>query len=87
MTRFEQHLVEILAGLTEVAPASISLDATFDQQGVDSFIALRLAREIFDRTGIEIELELLFDYPSISQLAQYLASQTPADNRPDSQPA
>jgi acyl carrier protein len=72
MTQFEQCLVDILAELTDAERGTISLTTTLDQQGVDSLVALRLARGIHDRTGIAIELESLFDYPSVRQLAQHL---------------
>lgn len=74
MTQFEQCLVDILADLTATERSAISLTTTLDQQGVDSFIALRMARAVHDRTGIELELEKLFDYPTVSQLAQHLQS-------------
>jgi len=72
MTQSEQCLVDILAELTETGAGSISVTATLDQQGVDSFVALRLARAIHERTGVEIELESLFDYPTVRQLAAHL---------------
>lgn len=72
MTHFEQCLVDILAELTDTGASSISLTTTLDQQGVDSFVALRLARAIHDRSGVEIELESLFDYPTVRELAAYL---------------
>ncbi|TNC76422.1 acyl carrier protein [Janthinobacterium lividum] len=72
MNLFEQCLVDLLADLTNAERGAISLTTTLDQQGVDSFVALRLARAIHDRTGIELELETLFDYPSVCQLAQHL---------------
>jgi acyl carrier protein len=74
-TVLEQFLQDTLAGLLECDPAALSITDEFGEQGVDSLIGLRLARKIQDFTGQEIELEWLFDYPSIGTLAAFLIRQ------------
>ena len=53
MTQFEQCLVDILAELTDAERSTISLTDTLDQQGVDSLVALRLARGIHAARPVE----------------------------------
>ena len=74
MTPIEQSLIAVLVELTDSRPEQISLTTSFDQQGVDSFIALRLMRAINDQFGVDLELELLFDYPNVQALAQLIDS-------------
>jgi len=62
----------MLAEVMNVEANDISSTATFAQLGMDSLTGLRFARKIKDAFGIEIELEWIFDYPTIEQLAGYL---------------
>ena len=71
MTKIEQLLNEILCELTGES-ATFPVDQSFSEQGVDSFLALRLMRGIEDRTGLALELHALFDFPTIAQLARHI---------------
>ena len=75
MSLLKLQLRIALADLLEVAPEDISLTADLGEQGVDSLLALRLARKIADATGCEIDLEWLFDHPNLEQLAGFLEAQ------------
>lgn len=72
MSRREQWLRIALAELMEIDAAQISSNQPFSEQGVDSLIGLRLTRKLEDQLGVEVELEWLFDHPSIQALAQFL---------------
>jgi acyl carrier protein len=72
MRTYEQYLQSALAELMQLAPEQISLTVPLSEQGVDSLIGLRLARKMTELTGIEIDLERIYDYPSIDQLARFL---------------
>lgn len=74
MTNIEKMLNEILCELTGET-RDFPLHETLSEHGIDSFLALRLMRGIEDRTGLAIELGALFDYPTIAQLAQFIATQ------------
>ena len=69
---YEQRLIDILAAVIEVEPQQLSTTKTFGEQGVDSLIGLRFARKIEELTGNEVDLEWLFDHPTIEQLAVFL---------------
>ena len=68
----EQALREALAALLEQDPADVDPTALLSDLGVDSLIGLRLIRKIHDLTGRQIELEWLYDYPTIQHLAAFL---------------
>jgi acyl carrier protein len=72
MTKFERYLQAALAESMNVAPEQIALDVPLSEQGVDSLIGLRLARRINELTGTEIDLEWIYEYPSITLLAGFL---------------
>jgi acyl carrier protein len=76
MTKYETCLRQLLAELLETPAQEVALDQTLAELGVDSLIGLRFARRINDALGIEVELEWLFDYPTIAQLAALLERQT-----------
>ena len=69
MTPREHLMRQAMADLLELPVSAISLTLDFTEQGIDSLLALRLARKLNDLCGREIDIEWLFDYPSISQLA------------------
>lgn len=68
----EEFVRETLAHLLQVQPADLSLDAEFGELGVDSIVGLRFARKLAESIGSEVELEWLFDYPTISKLTVFL---------------
>ena len=72
MTTRELCLIEILADLIKIEAQQLSLTMTLTEQGVDSLIGLRFARKIQDVYDTEVDLEWLFDYPTIRQLSQFL---------------
>lgn len=78
MNTLERRLRDELAALLEVGADTLSLTAPFDELGVDSLIGLRFARKLEDATGVAVDLEYLFDYPTLAQLAAFLESEAQA---------
>lgn len=72
MSRHESWLRDALAELIEIDATQISLTQPLAEQGVDSLVALRLTRRLQELFGVEVELEWLFDHPSICELSQFL---------------
>lgn len=68
----EEQLLRDLADVLGVHQDSLSATALFAELGVDSVLGLRFARAVQDHVAVEVELEWLFDYPSVRQLAQFL---------------
>lgn len=72
MNRRELWLRDALSELLGIDASQISLTHSFAEQGVDSLTGLRLTRKLEDILGVEVELEWLFDHPSIRELSQFL---------------
>jgi acyl carrier protein len=51
---------------------AITPDATFAEMGLDSASSAYFIVELEDWLGLELPPELVFDYPTITQLARYL---------------
>ena len=75
MTGTELRLRDTLAELMEVDACKVSVTKTFGEQGVDSVIGLRFVRKLEDLLGASVELEWLFDHPTIRQLSGFLDQQ------------
>jgi acyl carrier protein len=61
-----------LARLLNCEPERLAMEKSFHEMGVDSLVGMRLIGKISDATGHEIEPTVLFDYPTIRELATYL---------------
>ncbi len=72
VSKHEAWLRDTLADLLEIDRTQVSVTQTFAELGMDSLVGLRLARKLQDRIDEEVELEWVFDYPSIRQLSQFL---------------
>ncbi|KZN68930.1 hybrid non-ribosomal peptide synthetase/type I polyketide synthase [Pseudoalteromonas luteoviolacea] len=67
------HLLQqIIALEVGVDASALDLDASFLSLGVDSMKAVRISGELMELHGIELESTVLYEYPSITQLAEYL---------------
>ena len=69
---YELALRDALGALLEIDPAALVPDQRLDEQGVDSLLGLRFARKVEDLLGAPVELEWIYDYPTIATLAAYL---------------
>lgn len=68
----EQELIRILREFVDADADHITPVTKFAELGLDSLAGLRFTRKVQDAFGIEIELEWLFDYPSVAELACFL---------------
>ena len=67
-------ITEYIAERLELSPASMAPDAPFTQFGVDSTFAVVMSGDISAWTGSDVPPNLLYEYPTINELARYLAS-------------
>ena len=65
--------VGFVAQLLEQDEAEINPNSKFTRLGFDSTMSVELVVAIEERYGIRVDLDLLADYPTISQLAGYVA--------------
>ena len=73
-----QDLIKAFADVMEIDVSQVSPDKTFQEQGADSLIGLRFARSMEDMLGEEVDLEWIFDHPTIEKLATFLSNRQAA---------
>ncbi|KAB8335316.1 acyl carrier protein [Scytonema tolypothrichoides VB-61278] len=73
--KIQAWLVSYLAEELEIEPDQIDVKTLFDRYGLDSSAALAMTGDLEDWLGFEIEPTLVYDYPTIETLAQYLSEQ------------
>jgi acyl-CoA synthetase (AMP-forming)/AMP-acid ligase II/acyl carrier protein len=70
----ENFLIHRLADALEVMPDAIDPDESFANYGLDSRTSVALAAEFENRFGRKLPATLLWDHPSVTRLASYLAA-------------
>ncbi|OKH43160.1 beta-ketoacyl synthase [Calothrix sp. HK-06] len=81
----EAWLIAKVAEQLQVSPKLIDIYEPLAQYGLSSLAAVRLSGELQEWLGQELSPTLLYDYPSIAALAQYLTSVSPAQQKVVSQ--
>ncbi|MEH2323165.1 MAG: acyl carrier protein [Nostoc sp.] len=71
-TEIKEWLISYLADLLEIEPEQVNVETTFARYGLDSSVAVVLTGDLADWLGKELELRLVWDYPTIASLAQHL---------------
>jgi len=77
MDTAQTWLSDQFAQVLEISSAAIDRDANLMELGLDSVMATRVARSLAAAVGCEFDTTLLFAYPTVRQLARYLAHQHP----------
>ncbi|MHC5725241.1 MAG: acyl carrier protein [Nostoc sp.] len=72
-TEIKEWLIAYLADLLEIEPEQVDVETTFGRYGLDSSVAVVLTGDLADWLGKELELRLVWDYPTIADLAQHLS--------------
>ena len=70
----QEWLVSYLAQLLEIEPEEIDVTIPFDRYGLESAAAAGLTGDLEDWLGCELDPTLLYDYPTIAAIAEYLAN-------------
>jgi acyl carrier protein len=63
-----------------IPPHEIVAEARFASLGLDSASSTHLLVELEDWLGVELSPEVVFEYPTIVELARFLAGQSPASD-------
>jgi acyl carrier protein len=69
-------LIGRIAGYLATIPAAVDTDKAFGDYGLDSAFALNLCTDLEAEFGILVEPTVAWDYPTIDDMAGYLATQT-----------
>jgi len=72
--------IQYLARTLDLPDRDIDPDATFAGLGLDSANSVYLIVELEDWLGLELTPELVFEHPTISDLARYLAGRIAGEN-------
>jgi acyl carrier protein len=74
-TEIQDWIVDYLAGILEVDAEELDVTIPFDRYGLDSSAAVGMTGDLADWLNREIDPTLLYDYPTIEALVQYLSSE------------
>jgi acyl carrier protein len=66
-------LADYIANLVQIPPNEVVPDREFTSFGIDSSGAVGLAVDLGYWVGIEIDPTLVYDYPTIESISQYIA--------------
>jgi myxalamid-type polyketide synthase MxaE and MxaD len=83
----ETYLQEQVAKVLRLAPGRIDPQKPFRTMGLDSLMALELRNRLEARTGIAIPATLVWNYPTVAQLAEQLAIRIGVTLDADADPA
>ena len=72
----EDWLVSYLSETLEIEQDEIDPNVSFNEYGLDSSSAIVLTGDLQEWLGQDLDPTLLFDYPTIEALADYLAEMT-----------
>ncbi len=73
-TEIQEWIISYLANLLEIDPDEIEVTVPFDRYGLNSLAAVGLTGELEDWLGKKIDPILLYEYPNIESLVEYLIS-------------
>src|SRR5579859_1554332 len=65
----------VASSLGHASPDAVPPDKPFSELGVDSLISVELRNQLATRTGLRLPPSLLFNHPTVTVLAGYLAGQ------------
>lgn len=77
-----QWLIANIASVVNMAPAQIDIRQTFDNYGMDSLQAVSLSGDLENWLNREISPTVVWDYPTVEQLARHLSENYANGNRP-----
>jgi len=66
--------VALVTEMLDGAATDVQPDSKFSRLGFDSTMAVELAVAIEERYGLRLDLEVIADHPTISELAAYVAA-------------
>lgn len=71
--KIREWIVSYMSDLLEIEADEVDVETTFARYGLDSSAAMVLTGDLGDWLGIQIEPTLVYDYPTIVDLANHLA--------------
>lgn len=65
--------VSSLANVLRISTDKVKTDAKFSRLGLDSAMMVYVQMELEEKLGLELSPDDFYDYPTIDELARYLA--------------
>lgn len=66
--------MKVTGAVKDILGVGLAVDAPLMASGLDSLGATDLRKGLIDKTGLELPTTLVFDYPTISALSDYMHS-------------
>ena len=73
LSELQARLQAILGRELRMSPSAVNLDQPFPELGLDSMMAMTVLKETQKLVGIDLSANMLFNHPTISSLAAYVA--------------
>lgn len=74
-TFVQQTLFEVASNTLSIEQDELDAEESYADYGVDSILAVQMLEEINDKFELSLPATLLFDYPSIATLSNYIATE------------
>ncbi|GJD22784.1 phosphopantetheine-binding [Rivularia sp. IAM M-261] len=68
-------LISYLVELLEIEPSEVDVTISFNRYGLDSSTAIGLIGDLEQWLGYELDPTLMYDYPTIEALSEYLSQE------------
>ena len=78
----EQFLYQCVGDLLEISPVHLQPTQPFSELGIDSIVGIELIQRINQRFNLQLPTIILFEYPTIAKLAQYIQSKSAGISAP-----
>jgi acyl carrier protein len=75
VTNIQNWIASYIAKLLDVSPEQVDVQMSFERYGLDSSAVVSLIGDLEHWLKIDLSPALLFDYPTIEELARYLAAE------------
>ncbi|MDJ0569454.1 MAG: acyl carrier protein [Pleurocapsa sp. MO_192.B19] len=74
-TEIQAWIISYLAQMLEVNSDDIDIATPFDRYGLDSSAAVGMTGDLEDWLNVKLDPTLMYDYPTIEALTQYLVEE------------
>lgn len=72
-------MIEAIAGLLHVEPSCLGPTSAFEEMGLTSLAAVRLAADLSDAFDIEVDALITWDYATIGEVARAICEHATAE--------
>lgn len=74
-SEIQKWIISYLALVLEIYPDEIDINIPFERYGLNSSVAIGMSGELEEWLGSKLEPTLLYDYPTIKALVDYISQE------------